>query len=308
MDKNTDTFKNILKKSPKILWDSWLRFFRNHGMIRACAITYATLFAIIPFFILLGFIAGKMGYWQMIIDFIPTAIAATHINLPIEKTQAYIVKITEANSGSLGFLGLITLAFSFISAMANLEVNMNVMWSIKKNRNYFRKIGVYSPFLIFLIFFTLFLGNIMIEIKRITSVVFSSVNFDLSDLDIFLQTNSITASIITFTWIFIFALYWLIPYTKVKLIPAIISSTFTLGVLVLVALVSVNIQALLFKRLSVIYGSLSVLPFLMIVLYTIWIVILVGSALTFHIQYYKSPPKYNRRQSDSKPELELISE
>jgi membrane protein len=275
--------KQILRRLPRILKGTWFSFIHNEGFIRACAITYATLFAIVPFLILLTLIAGNFGYWDLVQNMLPKIIETTRLELPMETIRPILERTQNFRFGSLGVIGVLSLGISFLSAMSNLESNMNVVWGLEKDRNIFRRLIMYAPLMLVLVLFILFLGFLLAEFRDFIGAVPLVRGGSVQE---FLEDNSFTAVFFTFAWSFLFILYWLIPNTRVQLFPAAFSATTTLFLLFSVTWASVSLQKFFFARLYLLYGSLSFVPFLMLVVYIAWILVLLGNAFTFRLQTF----------------------
>jgi len=277
------TKRQIFRRLPRLFKGTWQSFIHNHGVIRACAITYATLFAIIPFLILLTLTAGNFGYWDLVENMLPRLLETASIELPMDTIAPILERTQNFRFGSLGVIGILSLLISFMSAMSNLEANMNVVWGVEKNRNILRRLAMYFPLALVLALFITFLAFLLAEFRDILDMISLG---ESGAVQSFLETNSFTAVFFAFAWSFLFILYWLIPNTKVMLFSAAFSATLTMLLLFSVTWASVSLQKFFFARLYLLYGSLSFVPFVMLVVYIAWILVLLGNAFTYRLQTF----------------------
>jgi membrane protein len=281
--------KALVPSIPGMLWKAGKNFNANDGFIRASAVTYATIIAVVPFVILLSWIAGFFGYWELLLSTLPELINASRLDLPLDSILPFFENITIKQQSNVGIWGILALSFSFIGVMNNLDTNFNSLWG-NKNRNIVKRYLTYLPFVIIVLLFIVTLSFIMSHIRYLLEQTFhqagSLVNSDFTALSDFLRVQSLSLSGMIFLWAFLFALYWLIPNCKIKMATAATTSSLVLGILFIIGLLSYSFQQLIFMRLNVMYGSLSIIPFMMLVLYIIWIAVLFGGALSVEIQQW----------------------
>ena len=273
----------FLRKFGKLLYDSFMAFRTNQVPIRAAALTYATLLAFVPFIIILSITASKLGYLQILSGVLPELSLSLGLNVPLDSIQELIEHAQAIKMAQLGFVGSIFLFISFLLAMSNLEKALNIIWGIRKNRNWLVRMRIYIPFLICLVLFILLISWMLVKLK-IYLVQFIQGSLD-QQLDQNLQFGGILISIMGLSWFFIGVLYYLIPYTKVKIRSVVIGATSTTVILYLFFYSAIQIQSLIFTRYSLLYGSLAIFPLIMLFLYLSWIIILYGVTLTFAHQH-----------------------
>ena len=142
-----DKLINNLKRYGQILYDSLIAFRTNQVPVRAAALTYTTLLAFIPFFIILSTTAGELGYLDLLSQFLPELTRILGLVVPIDKIQEIIKHAQNIKMANLGIVGSVFLLISFFLAMSNLEKAMNIIWGIRKHRNWLKRMYIYIPFL-----------------------------------------------------------------------------------------------------------------------------------------------------------------
>jgi membrane protein len=296
--------KQRIRPFKTVLSRAWKSFLEHHSLIRSAAITYATVIALMPFLVLLSVIAGHFGYWDFITENLPQLLNSAHIVLPVDQLTPILERTHNLSVGSIGIWGFLLLFVSFVAAMGNLETNMNVVWKARKNRNPLHRFLIYLPFAFVLVLFIASLSMILGEFKEWLEAGFLQNKEQIWQELIFTPHTlhfSFTAVLAFFTWIFLLSLYLLIPYTKVRLSVAFATSTLTWLMVSGIATASFSLQKVVFDRLSVLYGSLSFLPFLMIVLYVLWAIVLWGNAVACELQKWLEE-KENPDHDTAKPE------
>ncbi|MFC1585588.1 YihY/virulence factor BrkB family protein [Fibrobacterota bacterium] len=274
-----------LKRVARILYDSFLAFRTNQVPVRAAALTFTTLLAFVPFFIILSSAASKLGYLELLSAVLPEVTASLNITLPIDKIQRIMEHAQNIKMGRLGVVGSIFLFISFLLAMSNLEKAMNIIWGIRKNRNWLKRVRDYIPFLLFVILFILLISWMLVRLKmHLDQIVQGAVGVQL---DQNLQFGGIVLNIMVLCWFFIGVLYYMIPFIQVRIKSAVVGTTFATVLLFAFFYGMIQVQSLLFTRYSMLYGSLAIFPLIMVVLYISWIIILYGVTLTYAYQKAK---------------------
>lgn len=273
-----DELFTVLPKYPRIFLDSFLTFRSNQVPIRAAALTYTTLLALVPFLVILFSVAGKLGYLQLVLNLLPQVNSTFKINLPLDKIDTIIHQVQRVELSNMGIIGSIGLFVSFVLAMGTLETAMNIIWEAPKSRGFFSKVINYIPFLIFLILFILLFSWMLLRLKEYLDTLFQG-NI-LERLEHGVQFTVILALLVGLNWLFFVVLFYLIPHTKVQWISAVMGATFTTPVLYLLGFLVGLFGSYLFNSYSALYGSLAIFPLLMLVLYISWILVLYGVVLT----------------------------
>ncbi|KPJ61050.1 MAG: hypothetical protein AMJ46_03525 [Latescibacteria bacterium DG_63] len=269
---------NSLVAFLKLLYHSLLGLSANEIPVRAAALTYATLLAGVPFLVILSIFAAKLGYLPLLSSVLPELRESLGLEVPLERLQEIVRQAQSVRLNRLGILGSFSLLVVFLLAVSGLEQSVNVIWGIRRHRNWLVRMRVYLPFLLFLVSFFLLVSWMLVELKAyLNALVFAAPEYQV-DKDV--PFRAIAVSVMAFSWFAIGFLYYLIPYTKVRVRSAIIGATVSTAVLFVFLYLMLKLQSLLFTRYSLIYGSLAVFPLLMLVLYFGWVIILYGVILT----------------------------
>jgi len=271
-----------------IFVDAYKVFDHTHGTIRAAALTYTTLLAVVPLVILLTSISVALGMADLLTHHLPALNKLFNLNLPLDQILPILENAQQIKLGRLGLIGSGGLFVTFILAMDTIESNMNVVWRVHKNRSYLRKAAIYTPFLLIcagiigalsalIHFFRKGLEVLLIHNIPIISDRYSG----------YLLNGTVTLSLNVLLLGALWILYYFMPYTKVRRKPALIASLFTWAALYVYVGSLIFLQASMFERMSLFYGSLAFLPLVMVLLFGIWAIVLFGNALCWRIQHWR---------------------
>lgn len=204
-----------------------------------------------------------------------------------EPMQTALVKlftyVDKTNFAALGLVGIAALLFSVLSAIRKLEDNFNAIWCVKKGRNILEQ---FSQYLIVLLLFPIAL------LLTVSTAAFVHSN----ELAKMLHTSSpaiimlgnLLGNFIMYLFLltgFVF-LYFFMPHTRVRFVPAFIGGFFGSLVWLGVLFVYLRWQVGLAK-FNAIYGGFAALPFFLAWLYTSWVVVLLGAEITYAVQHIR---------------------
>src|SRR5947207_6255971 len=266
-------------------------FARNRCPVRAAALAYTTLLALIPLLAVgLGvsttLLNSSKEKTAELISKVVEGLAPQLDQVPgteqdkvearkriVEQIQTFVATI---NSGALGLTGTVGLVFVAIGLLSTIEATFNDIWGVPRGRNWFVRIIHYwaavtlGPLVVILVM-GLAIGSrfqaaqdLIEETPIIGGLLFKMIPF-------FLLCGSFTL------------LYQFMPNTRVNWQAA------AFGGLVAGALwiLNGNFNALFTSRVisaSKIYGSLSAIPILLFGLYLSWTILLFGAQVAYAYQ------------------------
>src|SRR5690606_3377663 len=135
----------------RILVLAALSFSVNEVPVRASALVFTTLLALIPLTIILSSIAGFMGYLDLLQELIPNLMASLNLDLPVDFLLNGLTRAQAVGFHQLGILGSAGLLIGFLLSMSNVEEAMNRVWNVRVNRSWLGRILCYVPFLLLLL-------------------------------------------------------------------------------------------------------------------------------------------------------------
>ena len=194
-------------------------FIKDRVWIRAAALSYTTLFSIIPILALLFAIAKGFGFSNLMERLLRGGMVE---NGTVDMVMTFIDNYLEyAKSGVFIGVGIAMLLWAIINLADSIEGNMNAIWEVKKQRSYFRKLTDYMAlFIVFPIIIILYAG---ISIFMTTIYQKMAEYFIISSfVHVCIKLAPYVLSGLIMTGLFIF-----IPNTKVKFLNALIPGMIT---------------------------------------------------------------------------------
>ena len=272
-------------------------FLDDKVMTRAAALTYSTLFAIVPILALIFAIARGFGFENIVTGLLENGIIGENESLN-SVTQFIDGYMQYVSSGAFIGIGLLFLLFSVYSLADGIEANLNSIWHIKKSRRMGRKITDYFSLILL----------IPIGIICLCGVSLLASNI-LSHMEGFQLLGGFTKFIVEDAMPYLIAgliltgFYIYMPNTKVKFKYAIIPG-------IIAGILFQALQKLYFdgqfelSSYNAIYGGFAALPLFLLWLNISWAIILFGCELAYvsqnndNFNYFKEPDKISRRHED----------
>ncbi len=285
----------LTEKSPafvRALVVSTKCFVFYHGTIRAGAMTYTSFLALIPLLILLAAITLALGMGTFFSDYLPILNGLFSLNLPLDEIMPMLKNAEQIPLRSLGIIGSSGLLVTFILAIGNLEINMNVVWENHTSRSIAKQLLVYTPLLIVAAgFFGLFAGVVSQFRHALHTVVLAGNLFPIRYIGTLVDVFWMVAFHAGFILLFFIALVWLpfrkdrVSYKKI-LLPAFLTSIAMWAANSIYITALIYLQSLLIARFSLFYGSLAFIPLALLFVFGFWCIMLYGNGLVWTIYYY----------------------
>lgn len=258
-------------------------FVKDQCLLRASALTYTTTLSIVPLLAVAFAISKGFGFQntEYIRGFLYKISAGK-----TEIVNKIIEYINNTNVTALGAIGVGTLLFTVISLLSNIEKAFNTIWGIKKPRPFGRKftdylsVTIVYPFLIIVaISSTATLQSATIVQKILSISVISHIYIIILKLAPYIMV-----------WLALTFIYYFMPNTRVKFLSALTGGIIggTLWQLAQWAYIHFQIGV---AKYNAIYGSFSQIPLFLIWLYISWVIVLLGSEISFALQNIKTYQK-----------------
>ena len=256
----------------KITIQTFKCFSKDRIWIRAAALSYTTLFSIIPILALLFAIAKGFGFSNLMERILRgSAVENGTIDTVMNMIDNYL---EYAKSGVFIGIGLAMLLWAIINLADSIESNMNAIWDVKKQRSYFRKLTDYMAlFIVFPLVIILYAG---VSIFMTTVYQRLAEYFLISSfVHICIKLAPYVLSGLIMTGLFLF-----IPNTKVKFrnafIPGIITGVIFQAFLYIYIQIQMSVSSY-----NAIYGSFAIIPMFMLWADISWSIILFGVEMSY---------------------------
>lgn len=245
-------------------------FNEDNCLTRATALTFYTLFSIVPVLAVMFAITKGLGYDEVFKQRI--AEGASQYSAVLNQSFIYADQmLANAKGGVIAGFGVVLLLWSVISLLINIENSFNDIWEIKKGRTWYRKVTDYLTIMIIAPIFLIISGGLT-----------AFIQMKVGDVQLIAGASPFILKLISFLMlcgVFTF-LYVVLPNTRVTFKSAFTAAVFATILFELLqwAYVSFQIGTM---RMNAIYGSFAALPLFLIWVQYSWYIVLFGAELAF---------------------------
>ena len=264
-----------------ILW-SFIKFITGPQKVKqaAAALTYHTLFAIVPVMAMMIAVANIMGYGEAFREKVEVLFVGQEgIADEILKFVDMYLGNADTNYMYGAIVGLAFLLYSVFSIFQTIDVSFNSLWELKEH-SLKKQIKVFMFILLIP-----FVSIVLLAIWMSISSFFEGKGL-FHEANIFVLTTCIYIAAL-------FVAYKFIPNTKVDIRHAAISATFC-GIVFAIMQYSASLILGLFGSYKNIYGNLASLMIFILWIYFSWTICLAGSRWNYLLQ------EGNRLDADNK--------
>ena len=278
------------RRSFSILIESIHTFTAAEGQLRASALTYYTLFAIVPIFALFFGVAKGFDLDQWLREELMTRMSE-HKEILNRLLVFADTTLNQTKGGLVAGIGALMLCWSVVKMIGNIELAFNRVWKVKKTRTIFRKFTDYLSFLVITPVMLAAAGSATVMVSRLLrefSEKNTIVSFSRPLIEFGIQCVPYLLAWILFTFIYSF-----LPNTRVKFKAALFGGVISGTIFQVLQMGYVLVQMAL-SRYNVIYGSFSALPLFLIWMYLNWLIMLFGVTLCYLFQHFDYDSKRAR--------------
>jgi Predicted membrane protein len=140
--------KRVILNTTRVLMLTGRFFVENQCTVKASALTYYTLFSIVPILALAFGIAKGYGY----AEFLEQKLRETMEAYPdlAENIITFADNLLQKTKGGLiAGVGVLLLIWTAVKLLSNIEMTMNGIWGVKRGRTLLRKVTDYITILLF---------------------------------------------------------------------------------------------------------------------------------------------------------------
>lgn len=246
------------------------RFKQNKLSQAAGFLTYSTMLAIVPLFmVIFAFFAAFPVFNDLIKDF--EQFIFTNFAPSVSNTVEHYMRMFIANTKKMSAISIVGLIIVALMLIKSIDTTLNDIWANSKKRSALYSFSIY--------WMILTLGPIFIATSiGVSSYIFSSTVFTYkTGLPFGLKLLSFVPFFLS--WLAFTCIYTVVPNTKVNIKHAacgalIAAIFFTLGK----ACFTWYMQA--FPSYQLIYGALATLPIMILWIHLSWTFVLLGAQLT----------------------------
>lgn len=268
--------RKFLYRLVKIIVLATRGFINERLNLKASALTFSILFAVVPMFALIIAIGRGFGVEEMIKNALQESFIAQADMLP--KVMVMVSRYLETTQGGLFIgIGIAILLISVMNFFIQVEMAFNSIWQVKKPRSVVNQFTMYfSAMLIIPILIVLSSGiSIYLSTEVSKTMIYNLISpflrFGVKLTPFFIN------------WIIFTILYLIIPNTKVRFINALIAGIIAGTAFQLFQHLYINGQVYL-SRYNVVYGSFAAIPLLLLWLQISCLIVLLGAEISYASQ------------------------
>ena len=272
-------------------WTLTIRsFIRNRVPVRASALAYSSLLALVPMLALvlsiaLGFLRGEEGEKHIetfIHHIVGAVLPSAEGTVEAQKETVKKIKdfVTQQQTSAVSASAALMLVFIAIMMLSRIEDTFNDIWGVGRGRSWFARVTQYWA--------TLTLGPVLLVmvIGLTSSTELEGFKAVLAEMP--LGIGAVTAFFFKFLPYLLLSLgfavfYVLLPNTKVNWRAALVGGIVGGCLWQLNNLMSVLYVSRVVSN-SKVYGSLGMVPVVMIGLYFSWLILLFGAQVAYSFQ------------------------
>jgi membrane protein len=270
----TPHWTKILIYPVRVLLRTFEEFVKDKCLLRASALAYASLLALVPVTAIFFFILTRLEAFSTIRESVEQFLFQNLIPARTDVVQQYLTQYTQ-NVMVLGAFGLVALFVTAIFLFNSVEHTINDIWQAKQSRPFLSK---------FMSFWTVLTAVPLL-------VIFSfyvATNVDLRNaagLDAggegFFEHTFLAYLL---NWLAFWFAYQFIPYTRVRVWAAVTGGVVG-GTLWELAKGGFNWYITNMTAFDQVYGPLATIPVFLLWLYLTWVIVLFGAEVAYAVQY-----------------------
>ncbi len=281
---------------------------RDDLLLRASALTFATILSIVPFLAIMFFVIQTFNVGEAIGDLLAPPVSATHtmplsanaernrdlwetlislmfggfeqpggvapdgqqLTNPVKMIMQYAER--SSNPRTLTLAGVVFVLCTVFGLMMNIEASFNRIWGLRWFRSWYRMISDYVMILLLLPFMVAAVLSVTAALESTAvSRELGSFAFGIRGIQYILSYFVLTL------------MYFFIPNTRVKFRYALFAGIFAGTLWCLLSWAYVRFQFGL-PRYNIVYSTFAQVPVLLMWVYFSWLILLLGAELTFAYQ------------------------
>jgi len=241
--------------------------------VRASALTYSILFAIIPTFALIIAIGKGFGVEKMIESSLDNTFIGQADMTPT--VMGFVDRyLATTQRGLFIGVGIAILFWSVMNLFMQVERAFNSIWQVKKKRTFIRQFSTYFSGILVVPLLIVFSGGLSIYVS---SALKQSYVYDVLSPILRFAVKFLPYII---NWIVFTSMYMIIPNTRVKFSNAMIAGIVAGTAFQIFQMLYINGQVYL-SRYNIVYGSFAAIPLLLLWLQISCLIVLLGAEISY---------------------------
>ncbi len=265
-----DKRHGVLVKQLRIFSLSIEGFNEDKCLTKATALTFYTLFSIVPIMALAFALAKGFGFEKTL----QKQLMDNYGEYSDVLGKAFIYAdslLATAKGGIIAGFGVVLLLWSVMKLLVNIENSFNEIWEIKRGRSWLRKLTDYLTIMIISPLFLVISGSLTVAIQtKLGGIIYLGF---LTTFLLKVLAWTLIAGIFTF-------LYMVLPNTRVQFKSAAVAAIISTILFELLQWAYIRFQ-IGANSMNAIYGGFAALPLFLIWVQYSWYIVLFGAELAF---------------------------
>lgn len=253
------------------------QFFDNQGILNASALTYTTLFAVVPLVTVSYSMLAAIPTFQGAGDAVQSWVLENFVPATGEVVHEYLRNFTD-QARRLTAVGVIFLIITSIMMMKNIEAALNRIWRVAEPRK-----GV-SSFLLY--WAVLSLGPMLVGLGFVVTSYITALPIYTSATEFVGPARVINVIPVLFSTFAFMLLYAAVPNCSVPLLKALAGGFFA-ALMFEIAKRGFAFFVTQFPSYELIYGAFAAFPMFLAWIFISWIIILMGAELSRALTIYQ---------------------
>ncbi len=259
---------------------SFQGFTRNHGPLRASALTFFTLLSLVPVAAMAFGIAKGFGFERRLQQELLEKFSAQ------QEVVAQVIEFAQnmlnnTKGGMIAGIGVVVLFWAVIKVLGNIESSFNHIWGVR-SRSFIRKLSDYLTIMLVCPVLVIMSGSVTVFITSQVSAI--SGRFELLQMAgpaIYVGLKILPYTLI---WILFTLTYMIMPNTRVRFDGALLAGVIAGSAYQVLQAAYIHFQIMVAKY-NAIYGSFAALPLFLLWLQVSWFIVLIGAEISHAYQH-----------------------
>lgn len=249
-------------------------FYEDNCLVSATALTFYTVFSIVPILALVFAIAQGFGYQNTLQEQILNSYGQYKDILNNAFVYANSMLSTTKGGVIAGF-GIVLLLWSVMKLLISIEGSFNQIWEVRQGRSWVRKVTDYLTIML--------VGPLLLIVSGGIEVALQN---EIGNMHLLGMVGTILVKLLAYALVVcVFAfLYVVLPNTKVNFKPALGAAVISTILFELLGWGYIKFQVGA-NRMNAIYGGFAALPLFLIWLQYSWYIVLFGAEVAYANQF-----------------------
>ncbi|MDR3189329.1 MAG: YihY/virulence factor BrkB family protein [Prevotellaceae bacterium] len=276
----------MLIKLLKVIFISVRGFFVDKISLRASALTFYTLIAVVPVLAMLIGVAKGFGLSEYLLSLLHTRFSDQQelLTFLLDFSESML---SRSKGGLITGVSVLFLLWAVLNLLNNIEISFNYIWQVKRARPWSRKLADYLSVILIAPIFLIVSSSITVVMHaRVVSLATELGVYPYVAPIVKLGFKSLSYVLL---WLVFTFVYVAMPYTKVRLAPALVAGVIAGTLFHLVQNFYIYSQVMV-SNYSAIYGSFAAVPLFLLWAQASWLILLFGAELSFatqNVQHYE---------------------